>query len=425
MKKSIAENKSRKIIEKSIISLGLKKNLKTDPKKIREILKEMNLDDFNTNFPPMKIFLKEITTKPKNLKPMFDDIIRGIVKKQPAVVEFAELALKKKWFKKSEHIHNAVHVTFILEAMTAAMCNSHTFFIEAQDHLKSKERLCGLDSRKICSSFKRVLNITHNLFEAIKVVSVDPFMIYFSIRRGLNKSQLDKKELKELYKKGELNYLEYKLLLPTSKKGINHLLELVRINIYEAGMTEYKKGFKVNSICAYELNEDIKINPPDVEFQKRGVFPDSSKNKFYKSIQTKENLYINFPFSQKWVSLYTTWNMAFILSDLNDLDIIFPMLFIPSIIDAKKENAGGVRIISLWLTTNNVLFRRYNNSKEIIGPKNKKEMSKAWGNINKKYAVDLAKRETHEDSKELMRHFSKFYAHPFYSLFKLLKIFLN
>jgi hypothetical protein len=117
--------------------------------------------------------------------------------------------------------------------------------------------------------------------------------------------------------------------------------------------------------------------------------------------------------------------MAFILSDLNDLDIIFPMLFIPSIIDAKKENAGGVRIISLWLTTNNVLFRRYNNSKEIIGPKNKKEMSKAWGNINKKYAVDLAKRETHEDSKELMRHFSKFYAHPFYSLFKLLKIFLN
>ncbi|MFA4815335.1 MAG: hypothetical protein WC924_03200 [Candidatus Gracilibacteria bacterium] len=342
---------------------------------------------------------------------MFENIKQGITTKHPAIVEFAKAALTKDWFKGSEHVDRAAHVTFILEAMTVAMCNNHNFFVEAQEHLRSKERLYGLDSRHIFGAFRRVLSVTHNLFQVLKIMSVDPLMIYFRIKRGLNKSQLDKRNL---------NYLEYKLLCSTNKKGWGHILELLRINIYEAGITEYEKGFKTNSICAFELNEDITRNPPLAEFKKESVLPDNATDKFYRSVVSKNNLFPTFAVSQQWASLYVTWNMAFILSDLDELDLLFPKLLIPSLINAKSENAGGVRIISLWLSINNFFFRKCDRTRNVQGPKHKEEMARVWAKINKKYAFDLAKRKTHEDSKELMAHYGRVFSRPVYHLFKLL-----
>lgn len=110
--------------------------------------------------------------------------------------------------------------------------------------------------------------------------------------------------------------------------------------------------------------------------------------------------------------------MAFVLGNLENLDLIFPKLLIPSIIDAKNSNFLGIRFISLWLTINFAIFRKYE-KKEIIGPSDKIEMAKAWGNINKKYAFDLAKRETNEDSKTLMKSFNHFFSHPFFNWLKL------
>jgi hypothetical protein len=114
--------------------------------------------------------------------------------------------------------------------------------------------------------------------------------------------------------------------------------------------------------------------------------------------------------------------MAFVLGNLEDLDLIFPKLLIPSIIDAKSDNFLAVRFISLWLTINFTIFRKYE-KKEIIGPTNKIEMAKAWSNINKKYAFSLAKKETHEDSQILKKYYNRFFSHPFWSLFKLMKNF--
>jgi len=124
------------------------------------------------------------------------------------------------------------------------------------------------------------------------------------------------------------------------------------------------------------------------------------------------------------VSLYIAWNMTFLLSNIEDLDILLPKLLIPSIINSESENFAGARTVSLWLSVNHVLFRKYNKRK-VVGPKQKIKMTKAWAEINKKYAFELAKKETHEDSRALMRGYNKFFHNPFFNFFKLLKFFLS
>ncbi|MCX6761908.1 MAG: hypothetical protein NTY33_03675 [Candidatus Moranbacteria bacterium] len=420
MTKTHTKKQSEAIFEKSMAAFGLHKDLKTDPLIMQDIIKELKLADFKTKNKRMEKFFKDIVSKPQKLQPMFENIKKGIISKHPAIVEFADLALRKRWFGQSEYIIRSVHVMYVLEALTAAMCNSHNFFIELQDHYKTKEQEHNINSTHLASSFLRAVGISHELFGTIKYLSVDPAMIYFRTQRNLVDAKLKNGEAEKLFKEKKINHLEYKLLL----RNLSYANELLRINIYEAGVTEYKKGFVVNAISAFELSENIRINPPRTLFKRKSVIPENNTNIFYKSIVQKDYLFPVFEFSQEWVSLYITWNMAFILSDLSDLDLIFPNLLIPSIINTESENFIGARAISLWLTLNHVLFRKCDR-KKISGPAEKTEMAKAWGKINQKYAFNLAKRETHEDSKELMKGCNSFFSHPIFNLFKLVKIFLD
>ncbi len=419
--------KAGEVLDKSLEALGLSWDMQTDPKIILEVLKEMRLDDLQTSFLPMKDFLAEVVAEPKELGSIFQNIKLGMVNKHPAIVEFLELALEKEWLSgSSEHVNRSAHVTFVLEHITAAMCNNHGFFIDIHNHLRSKEYSYGLDSRNIIKTFLKIFTTTHHVFDTLKIISVDPSMLYFRISRGLGKFKLSKKELKNLYKNNELNFMEYRLLCPVNKKyGLDRILQLIEINIYEAGILEFENGFKTNSIAAFELNEDMLIRRPVSDFQITNITPEGITNKFYDSVSSIGNLFPVFSFSQEWVSLYTTWNMAFVLSNFDDWDILLPKLFIPSIINVKSENASGVRMISLWLSINTFFFRKYDGLKKIIGPNNKKEMAQAWGEINKKYAFHLAKRETHENSKTLKKHYRRMFSRPIYNLFKLFVAFLR
>ena len=46
-------------------------------------------------------------------------------------------------------------------------------------------------------------------------------------------------------------------------------------------------------------------------------------------------------------------------------------------------------------------------------------MAKVWRKINKKYAFNLAKRETHKNSKQLIKSFNRFFSYPFLNWFRL------
>ncbi len=50
-------------------------------------------------------------------------------------------------------------------------------------------------------------------------------------------------------------------------------------------------------------------------------------------------------------------------------------------------------------------------------------MADAWGKINKKYSFDISQKEMHEDSKILSKYYKRFFSHPFWNLFKLVRNF--
>jgi hypothetical protein len=413
---------SKNIIKKTMFALGLSQNMETDPLMMREILKELKIDDFETSFPPMKKFLQEIIIKPKSLEPMFENIQKGLITKHPAIMEFLEESLKKKWLKKTETVKKSVQITFVLEAMTAAMCNSHKFLIQAENHYRSKAKVLGLDNKHITRTVISTFIRFHNFFKIAKILALDPIMIYFRTQRGLGDSLLTIPELKRLYKDKKINYFEYKLLFKLCNKCSNPANKLVRINIFEAGITEYRNGFDVNAVSAFALAKDLEYNSPRAIFKKKSVIPEKNSDEFYNELIEKDNIFLDIDASQDWVSLYITWNLAFILGNLENLDLLFPKLLMPSIINAERNNFLGVRVVSLWLSINHFLFRSASKT-EIVGPDNKIEMAKAWSEINKKYAFDLAKTKSNKDPKKLMEEYDKFFVHSFYRLSKLVKEF--
>ncbi|MCA9487847.1 MAG: hypothetical protein KC516_02700 [Nanoarchaeota archaeon] len=414
------EKSKKEVVEKSFLLFGLSNDLTTNPKTIREVLKEIRLHDFKTKNKIISKFLQESKTKSKKLDSMFKIIKKAILKKHPAIVEFLALGNENSWFKPSKNMIKAVHIAYILESFTATMCNDHDFFIEVQNHYKKKEQELGLNTQHPFRTFLNALKISPHFFDIAKPFSLDPFLVYFKLQRGLSKTQLQKEELKKLYRDEQINYIDYRLLSPIRQNHNQHINELVRINIYEAGITEYNNGFRANALCAHTLCEYLKINRPKTIFKKKTVVPDNV-NPFYKSYY-KKNLFPTIETSQEWASLYTSWNMAFVLGNLNDLELIMPKLFIPSLIDAKSENFLGVRFISLWLAINFAIFRKYDKI-EIPGPKNKTEMTEAWANINKKYSLIIAEKEVHENSKMLSKYYKRFFSHPFWNLFKLIRNF--
>lgn len=420
MEPTYTKKQEKKIVGDALCALGLSLRMSTDPKVMKLILEEFKLDDFETSHLVMRKFLNDVVSKPQRLQPLVCTIKNAIIAKHPALIECIDSALKHRWFQSSSRVVRAVHVTYLLEALTATMCNSHDFFVEIQNHYKAKEYARGIYSIHLVRTFLHALGVTHTLFGTIKALSVDPLMIYFRMQRGLTKSYLRKNEAQKLLKDGEINIIEYRLLSPLRKHGLERLNEIVRINIYEAGITEYKKGFTANAVAAHELTEDIRRNPPRAIFQKKCIVPEHTADSFYNAIEEKGNAFPVVTYSQKWTSLYTAWNLTFLISNLDELDILIPKLFIPSLIDSKPENFIGVRAISLWLSVNHFFFRRYD-KRTISGPVFKEEMARAWGEITKKYAIDMAQRETHEKSCELMKGYNLFFSHPFANFLHLIK----
>ncbi len=415
-------------LDNSMKALGIEIEMKTDVRILQSILLEMKLHDFDTSYAPMNRFLAEAVSQPQDLGPMLTNIKQGLIEKHPAIVEFAAKALSENWFSGSAHIQESIHVAFVLEAMTAAMCNSDLFFSEVLAHIRQKEKELGIDSehlwKTIWRHWPRTGSFSGSFFATAKAVSLDPAMAYFKLSRELGGAPILKKRIKELYKKGEMSYFGYKLLLPVCNKNTCCCSDWLRINIYEAGITEYNNDFKRNAVSAHVLSEDAQRHCHPEIFKSGSILPEGQIDKFYESLVEKDNYFPTFAFHRDWVSLYETWNMAFILGELNNLHFLFPKLLIPSVLNAKPENFLGVRIIALWLSINNTLFKNLDGSEKVTGPVKRRDMSQAWGEINKKYAFRLSNEQLHEDSDLLKKSYQKRFARPFYNLARLVVRFL-
>jgi len=413
------------VIEKSMMALGLSLEMKTEVSLVRKILCEINLDDFDTSYLPMEQFFKDIVSEPQDLSHFISNIKLGLVIRCPSVVEFAELALEKRWFAPSEYNIKAINIAFILESVTAAMCNSYLFFTEYVEHIRSKEKDIGIDRQHVLKSFFKTFPGSLNFFGSAKAVSIDMAMVYFRVKHELRGEDVTPESLDLLYKNNKISFLERKLLSPLCNRDYCVCNDWLRINIYEAGVTEYKNQYKSNAIAAHVLSEDVFRHCHPEKYELKPVYPKGKIDPFYYSLAGRNNYFPVVDLSEEWVSLYLSWNMAFILGELNNLHYLFPKLLIPSLLCSESDNFIGVRIISLWISVNSSLFLNFNNIEKITGPSHRKEMAVAWGEINQRYAQILFKDHMNSDIAVLKKNFKERFSHPYRSLFKQITNFLT
>lgn len=413
------------VIDDVMAALGLSYDMTTDLSIVREVLDEMKVGDLQTTYAPMRKFLDQLASQPVALGGLLTQIRWGLTTKEPAVVEFLSLALKKQWLSASPHIKKAVHVAFVLEAITAAMCNSAVFFDEYVVHVRSKEKDIGIDHDHLFTSFMKMLPASLNFFASAKAISLDMAMVYFRVGRYLGGGAVNKESVDALYAAGTISLLEHKLLIPLCEKGLCVCNDWLRINIYEAGITEYKDGFQANAMAAHVLAEDVRERCHRESFQMRRVIPEGPSADFYASLLGDDNFFPVIGISDEWKSLYLTWNMAFILSELNNLHYLFPKLLIPSVLCADSENFLGARIISLWVSINSALLLNFHHVNKLTGPQLRREMATAWGEINQRYAEEFYKTDVNADASVLSNSFEERFADPYGNLAKQIMEFMK
>lgn len=413
------------VIDDAMAALGLSRDMTTDLSIVREVLGEMKVDDLRTSYPPMQDFLARIVSRSVDLAPMLAQVRWGLVTNAPAVVEFLRDALSKEWLSGSPHVAKAVHAAYVLEAITAAMCNSPVFFDDYVEHVRSKQKEIGIDHEHVLKSFVTMLPSSLNFFGTAKALSIDMAMVYFRVGRLLGGAAVDEPSVQELYKAGRISLLERKLLLPLCGKGRCVCNDWLRVNIYEAGITEHENGFSMNAMAAHVLAEHVARHCHRESFLRRHVVPQGPTRDFYAALEEDDNYVPVVDLSEEWKSLYLTWNMAFILGELNNLHYLFPKLLIPSVLCSSSENFLGTRIVSLWVSINSALLLNFHGVDTLTAPAHRREMATAWGEINRRYAEALYTSDLDPDIAGLSDSFDEHFDKPYAKLAKLVMEFMK
>ena len=301
------------------------------------VIDELLEDDFYlSNFTKAKELIKSHVSS-ESLEQLRDRIKNAIVTRHPAINEVI-CQVNNKGIMSSlgagsqRVINRTLHSILILEALVQEMKKSPTFMAEVKDHyLKERYKILPEDS-SLWDTYKAA----GGFFETAKLLTMDEVFdqyVYFLKKKDLTKKDLDDKSF-----------------------GL-------RLNIAEASLADEVKGNFANASAGRTLI----VNPIEAINVEDGVvkqyFPDG------------------------WAELYETWNLAFVIGNLPNLDMILPKLLIPSVIDASPEDYLFYRGVSLWLTVNNVLLHNLNGKESInLDPKLKKDLVKIWGQVNSKYA---------------------------------------
>jgi hypothetical protein len=407
-------------LEKAMQLMGLHMEMWTQPCTIHHVLSQMKLLDFEPEFTPMAEFLRAAKTAPQPLKPLLGAMRDGIAQGHPAIFEFIDKAVEEGWLSPAEEIQSSLHLAYLLEAFVASMANDNGFAKELRNHFYRKRAEYGVKNNSDFSVFRKVLCASKSPFIAAKFMAVDAGITSFLCSRDNDGESFTEAELDKLYREGQASFLAKKLLMPQTHLPPESCHDGIRINIYEACITEYRKNFIDNAISAHALCESIR-HDPRAEVYKRGpVMPGTIDNDFYQSLSSENNVLLCCDFSEEWNRLYQTWNLAFILGGLNDVHNLFPKLLIPSVLSSSREHFMATRVFALWISIHALLFRKLDRVEEVAGPARKGAMARAWGEINKKYALALTQESPRPKSASFEKSFESFFNWPRLSLMKII-----
>jgi len=334
--------------------LGIDLGMKTDPALLASILGD---DMFLNDFPPARALFTESLATPLPLRPMLERTRTAIVSRQPAMRDFFCAALEQDLIptvsdeESKAIISRSLHHAFLLDVLTEEIVDNLSFMTGIQAHLLKKRAAFGIRSDLVGSleDFKRLNG--GRMFEPTKFVSHD--LVYTTRAMIRQRGSITEEEIKNGQASQKLNFLE-------------------------AAVTENAAGFGDNALVGAALSaiplRTITLDP--------------------------QTTALSFDVSQRWASIFESWNLAFLTGNVTHLPIVYPLIFIPSVIGADSQDFLFHRHSALWPTALFLQFAMLTGKPDAPVP-DKQALARLLGQINLPYGEELAREELGVDLEQL------------------------
>jgi hypothetical protein len=315
----------------------------TDPDLMKDILhNDMKLDDC----PAVVKLLGPLLSEKESMAPMLERIRESIITKQPELHEFIARALNENLIQAPDDaakkmIVRSLNHTMLLDGITKGMADDYHVQEAVRDHLLNKRKEMGIHEGFVGSARDIYKAMGNDLFFAAKAKTMD--------------NAFDK-QLK-FRKEGHIPSWD-----------IHMRQASLELNLAEAILTDKAHGYSDNARAGLDLARHI----------------------FSRAEVKGDNRFIDYNLTQKWNSLYESWNLAFMTGNVTDPQILFPKLLIPQVIDAKPEEYLFNRSMALWMTINFDLFHKMDKKPEVVIPDHE-QLARCWGEVNAKYGNTLGK----------------------------------
>jgi hypothetical protein len=361
-----------------------------------------------------------------SLKPMLDLMKHGIIKRHPAIVEFLHAVVQTvqsldshtrfaylQYVRDSLSLKKTVYLTYILDILIVSMTNSKEFAFEVQSHFYKELQRKGIDPFDTFATFRGIMALPNStLFKGAKTISVFPAMTMYIARRFNNGTPPSNQQIAAL--SGFLSWADRKALQICQEVRQGGEDTGLLINMEEAVIADFSAGRRDNAAVGAIYCSRLYGVPAGVgaangagvvsSFPTGWVFPiglqstdgPGVSHPFYEAvmvdIRKKERIRINgqpmlknyhaSSYDDDWASLYHTWNMAFILGEIPDLDIIAPKLLAPSVMCAKGEQYLFCRLHGLFTAICFMILKCSDGVQMDIHPPNHQALARLYGAIN-------------------------------------------
>ncbi|MBF0312958.1 MAG: hypothetical protein HQK52_06055 [Oligoflexia bacterium] len=337
--RNIASVSSNACVNNFIHALKIDLEMQSDLNLIDDLMKnEMYLSDFPRS---KEIFGSKITTS-MPLQPMLEAIIESIDKKHPAISEFFCAVVENKLLPEMDEnaqlmVKRVIHHTFLLDAITKAAGDNIQIMEELQTHFYKKRQAFGIRSDFFNSAID-MYRVTGTWFAPAKTLTMD--WVYNNTLATRKLGQLTSANFKKMQVQ-------------------------LALNIVEAILKDYTTGYYSNALTGVA---------PAITIADAGRL-------------VGQEYFLETSTHQDWISLYATWNLAFMTGYSPTMNLFYSKWLIPIVLDVAPNKFLQYRMVSLWLAENFRLFSMITNPKGHPIPRNR-EISTLWGEVNLKYAKE-------------------------------------
>ncbi|WP_454780548.1 hypothetical protein [Legionella sp. WA2022007384] len=389
------------------------KNLKkqSDPSIIQKVLKDFRLNSLKIRDQGFKKFLDKLTEESIDLKQLIESVTEGLLNNPPicellAFIEREKLITDQELKEMSEQLQIQLNLLCLFEAFAVTMVNSFTFNEDIYSFTK-KQRNTFYPGNPINNFFFSSNKNNFSIFKSLKLVSVDPVITEGAFIRALGNEELSQEEIvkksKEFINQHGLALWNANICPPPLGEMHDDSVKNVSLNVLEATWEEKSKedGKPAdNALAGATLIRLLECLRPSHSYSFRDlVLPANSSITEDETYSVLPDLIVNrlpkrvsqFYVSKEWIHLYNSWNLLFVIRNLDDSKFLALKLLIPSVLNAIPMQYMETRVFVLYLMGNLYHF----NKLSIFTNEDKLAQANAildkWGEINKKYADVLLK----------------------------------